>query len=55
MENEINEISKLRNTALGLHDLNTTVAIVTSSPAELLRNRVPTGVYYLPTEGGVLT
>ena len=49
------EISELRNTALSPRDLNTAVAIVTSSPAELLGNGVPTGVYYLPTESGVPT
>ena len=55
MEDEVNEIFKLRNTALSPHDLNTVVAIVTSSPAELLRNGVLTGVCYLPTESGVQT
>ena len=50
-----NEISELRNTALSPRDLNTAVAIVTSSPAEPLGNGVPTGVYYLPTESGVPT
>ena len=50
-----NEISELRNTALSLCDLNTMVAIVMSSPAELLGNRVLTRVYYLPMESRVLT
>ena len=54
-EKMVNKISELRNTALSPHDLNTAVAIVTSSPAELLGNGVPTGVYYLLTESGVLT
>ena len=52
---ECNKISELRNTTLSSRDLNTAVAIVTSSPAELLGNGVPTGVYYLPTESGVPT
>ena len=54
-EKMVNEISELRNTTLSQCDLNTAVALVTSSPAELLGNGVLTGVYYLPTESGVLT
>ena len=51
----VNEIFKLRNTVLSPCDLNTAVAIVMSSLAELLGNRVLTRVYYLLTESGVLT
>ena len=45
-ENVVNEISELRNTTLSPCSLNTTVAIVMSSLAELYRNRVLFGVYY---------
>ena len=55
MRRECNEIFKLRNTALSPRNLNTAVAIVMSSLAELLRNGVPTRVYYLLTESGVPT
>ena len=53
LEGVVNKISKLRNTTLGPYSLNTIVAIVTSSPADLLRNRVPARVCYLLTESGV--
>ena len=53
MENEVNEISKLRNTALDSHVLNTMVTIVTSSLAELFGNRVPARVCYLLTKSRV--
>ena len=46
----VNEIYKLRNTALSLCSLNTAVAIVISSPVKLHRNGVLVGAYYLLTE-----
>ena len=55
MESKVNKISELRNTTLSPYDLNTVVAIVMSSLAELLRNRVLVRVCYLPTESGVWT
>ena len=53
MEDEVNKISKLSNTALDSHNLNTMVTIVTSSLVELLGNGVLNGVYYLPMESKV--
>ena len=49
----VDEIFKLRNTALSPHGLNTMVAIVTSSPAELHGNGVLVRVCYLLTESRV--
>ena len=49
----VNKISKLKNIILSSCNLNTMVAIVTSSPVELLGNGVPIRVYYLLMESGV--
>ena len=50
---EVNEISKLRSTALSPHGLNTVVAIVMSSPAELHKIGVSARVCYLLMESRV--
>ena len=55
MESRVNKISELRNTALSLHGLNTVVAIVMSSLAELHGNGVSARVCYLPMKSGVRT
>ena len=53
VEKVVNEISKLRNTALSSCSLNTMITIVTSSSVKLHRNRVPARVCYMPIESGV--
>ena len=53
VEKVVNEISKLRNTALSSCNLNTMITIVTSSSVKLYRNRVSARVCYMPIEGGV--
>ena len=53
LEGMVNKIFELRNTALSLHGLNTAVAIVTSSLAELHRNGVLVRTCYLLTESEV--
>ena len=55
MKSRVNKISELRNTALSPHSLNTVVAIVMSSPAELYGNRVSARVCYLLMESRVWT
>ena len=52
-EEMVNKISELRNTALSLHSLNITVAIVMSSPAELHKIGVSARVCYLLMESRV--
>ena len=46
IERMVNEIFGLKNTTLNSHSLNTVIAIVTSSLAELHRTRVLTRICY---------
>ena len=55
IERVVNKISKLRNTAISPHSLNTVVAIVMSSLAELFEIRVLTEACYLLMESRVQT